>query len=157
MNLWLWGLTAFAGISTWAPMGALAAQLAERAVNSRIIDGTASDEFIKRIGWIALLMSLIMLVVRILVLIVWSVLRFLWLLFFMHKDRHQERARNIAQIFIWGVIIALPVVIVEAGAQECVFAPFAAIALSAVTYSFIAVAFLEEISKYLVVRFRAMP
>ncbi|OGZ57805.1 MAG: hypothetical protein A3F94_01710 [Candidatus Spechtbacteria bacterium RIFCSPLOWO2_12_FULL_38_22] len=78
MNLWLWGLTAFAVISTWAPMGALAAQLAERAVNSRIIDGTASDEFIKRIGWIALLMSLIMLVVRILVLIVWSVLRSLW-------------------------------------------------------------------------------
>ena len=75
----------------------------------------------------------------------------------MHKDRHQERARNIAQIFIWGVIIALPVVIVEAGAQEFVFAPFAAIALSAVTYSFIAVAFVEEIAKYLVVRFRAMP
>ena len=71
----------------------------------------------------------------------------LWLLFFMHKDRHQERARNIAQIFIWGVIIALPVVIVEAGAQEFVFAPFAAIALSAVTYSFIAVAFVEEIAK----------
>lgn len=80
----------------------------------------------------------------------------LWLLFFMHQDRHRERMKNILNIFMWGVIIALPVVIIEVGIQDYVFAPLAALALAAASYTFLGVAFIEELAKYFVVRFKAM-
>jgi len=81
----------------------------------------------------------------------------LWLLFFVYKDRHREKAKNIINVFLWGIIIALPVVIVESSFEKFIFAPLAGFVLSGVAYSFIAIAFVEEYAKYLVVRFRAMP
>ena len=81
----------------------------------------------------------------------------IWLLFFAFQDKHREKTSNILKIFLWGAIVALPVVVVENLAQKIVFAPFAAFALSSVAYAFIAIAFVEEFAKYSVVRLRAMP
>lgn len=80
-----------------------------------------------------------------------------WLLFFALQDKHREKASNILKVFLWGIVIALPVVIVESLAQEIIFAPLAALALSSIAYTFVAIAFVEEFAKYLVVRLRAMP
>ncbi|OGZ62801.1 MAG: hypothetical protein A3H51_02295 [Candidatus Spechtbacteria bacterium RIFCSPLOWO2_02_FULL_38_8] len=81
----------------------------------------------------------------------------LWLLFFVHQDKHREKMKDVVKVFFWGIIIALPVVLVEVGFQEYVFAPFAALIFSELAYSFIGISFVEEFAKYLVVRFRAMP
>ena len=81
----------------------------------------------------------------------------LWLLFFARQDRHREKSKDVVKVFLWGVIIALPVVLVEVGFQEYVFAPFATLVFSELAYSFIGISFVEELAKYLVVRFRAMP
>lgn len=81
----------------------------------------------------------------------------IWLIFFTLQDKHREKTSNILKIFFWGIVVALPVVIIESLAQEIVFAPLAAFALSSVAYAFIAIAFVEEFAKYLVVRLRAMP
>ncbi|OGZ62802.1 MAG: hypothetical protein A3H51_02300 [Candidatus Spechtbacteria bacterium RIFCSPLOWO2_02_FULL_38_8] len=78
MNIWLWILTAFVIMFTWVPIGALGAQLASRAVNSKSLTGTESDEFIAIFGWFGLFLSLVMLAMRILILIAWSTWRSIW-------------------------------------------------------------------------------
>ena len=78
-----------------------------------------------------------------------------WLLFFWAQDRHPEPKRIIARIFIWGIFVAIPVVVVESLLGEFV-APLLGLSLIWV-FQFLGVALVEEVAKYGVVRFKAMP
>lgn len=80
-----------------------------------------------------------------------------WLLFFIFQDKHKEKARNIIRIFLWGGVIALPVVFIEITTQQLFSIPLAAFVLYPFIYSFILVAFVEEFAKYFVVRIKALP
>lgn len=80
-----------------------------------------------------------------------------WLLFFVAQDKHREKARNLITVFLWGVFIAVPVVFVEILLQDFFFVPFAAFAITPFLISFVAIAFVEEIGKYWVVRAKAVP
>lgn len=77
-------------------------------------------------------------------------------MFFVFQKKHKERSRNILYIFFWGSAVAFPVVLVELASQELLFVPLAAVALMPIIYNFIGIAFVEEIAKYLVVKFKAM-
>ena len=79
----------------------------------------------------------------------------LWLLFFWRQDRHPEPKRIVARIFIWGMLIAIPIVVVEGLLGEF-FVPILGISLIWV-FQFLGVALIEEIGKYGVVRFKAIP
>ena len=42
----------------------------------------------------------------------------IWLLFYLRKDRHPESKRMILKIFLYGMIAALPVILIELGFLE---------------------------------------
>lgn len=80
---------------------------------------------------------------------------FIWLLFFLRKDSHPESNRMILKIFIYGMLAAALAAVVELSIFKGFsllniesISPFFAIIL----YHFIAIALIEELIKYLVVR-----
>lgn len=75
----------------------------------------------------------------------------IWLLFYLRKDVHPEPKRMILRVFLWGMLAALPVILIELGASDFLnkFAPSLIIKI---IYWFLGVAFVEEFLKYLVVR-----
>ncbi|MEX2008088.1 MAG: PrsW family glutamic-type intramembrane protease [Candidatus Spechtbacterales bacterium] len=90
-----------------------------------------------------------------------------WLFFFATQDRHREKLMDLTHVFLWGVALAVPVIVIE-NILSCWFvdcregfdlmggaAPFLFV-LPPVIFSFLAIAFVEELGKYLVVRFRAV-
>lgn len=81
----------------------------------------------------------------------------LWLAFFLHKDRHPESRKQVAKVFLWGAVATIPALAIElsiAKALELTNWPKLVVVLISV---FIGVALIEEITKYLVVRWRALP
>ena len=76
----------------------------------------------------------------------------IWLLFYLKKDVHPESNRMILKIFFLGMLAAVPAVFLEIG----IFKTFDAFNLPplllAVLNTFIGVALVEELLKYLVVR-----
>lgn len=75
----------------------------------------------------------------------------------MYREKHRENLRNIVGVFLWGIAMALPVVVVERTVQYIFFVPILSYALAGLAFSFLAVAFVEEVAKYLVVKYKAMP
>jgi len=79
-----------------------------------------------------------------------------WLLFYLRKDSHPESNRMILKIFFYGMIAALPAILVEMGAlraiNEASFLDFLGRDIITFLNIFIAVALVEEFLKYLVVR-----
>lgn len=75
----------------------------------------------------------------------------IWLLFYLRKDVHPEPKRMILRVFLWGMLAALPVILIELGASDFLnkFAPSLIIKI---IYWFLGVALVEEFLKYLVVR-----
>jgi RsiW-degrading membrane proteinase PrsW (M82 family) len=80
---------------------------------------------------------------------------FIWLLFFLRKDSHPESNRMILKIFIYGMIAAALAAAIELG----IFKVFSLLnieqispLLALILYHFIAIALIEELIKYLVVR-----
>lgn len=92
----------------------------------------------------------------------------IWLLYYLRKDVHPESARMVLQIFLCGVLIAPIVAIIECipvgfnqvGELSCLLRSFFintfSHPLGIFLYMFLAVAAVEEIFKYLVVRFRVL-
>ena len=84
-----------------------------------------------------------------------------WLLFYLKKDHHPESNKMILKIFFYGMIAALPAILVEMGAlraiSEAAFLNSLEQGVITVLNIFIAVAFVEEFLKYLVVRGRSCP
>jgi len=83
----------------------------------------------------------------------------IWLLFFLRKDAHPESKWEIIKIFFYGMLIALPAVLIEIGIFEELRWLASLFSLSStflIVISslniFLAAAFVEEILKYLVVR-----
>lgn len=76
----------------------------------------------------------------------------IWLLFYLRKDIHPESNRMVLKIFFYGMIAALPAILLEMG----ILGKVADLNLSPIFLSifniFIAVALVEEFLKYLVVR-----
>lgn len=89
----------------------------------------------------------------------------IWLLFFLRKDVHPESNRMVILIFLLGVAIVPAVAIVECipigfsveSEIKC-FLPslFEKLPLGSLLYIFLGVAAVEEIAKYLVVRFKVL-
>ena len=78
----------------------------------------------------------------------------IWLLFYLRKDTHPESKRMILKIFFYGMLISLPVLLVEIGVEDYIDKTslnFPPIVIS-ILYWFLGVAFVEEFFKYLVVR-----
>jgi len=76
----------------------------------------------------------------------------IWLLFYLRKDSHPESNRMILKIFFYGMLIAIPTVLIELGiigdVEKLIISPFSISILKI----FIGVALIEEFLKYLVVR-----
>jgi len=80
---------------------------------------------------------------------------FIWLLFFLRKDSHPESNKMILKIFIYGMIAAAAAAIIELS----MFKGFSLLNIESISplltlilYYFIAIALVEELIKYLVVR-----
>lgn len=76
----------------------------------------------------------------------------IWLLFYLKKDVHPESNRMVLKIFFLGMLVAVPAVFLEIG----IFKTFDAFNLPplllAILNTFVGVALVEELLKYLVVR-----
>lgn len=75
-----------------------------------------------------------------------------WLLFFLRKDVHPEPNRMIIKIFLYGMLFALPAILIEwlfIEGLEKLKLPFL---LGSILYWFLGVALVEEFLKYLVVK-----
>ena len=82
----------------------------------------------------------------------------IWLLIFLRKDAHPESNGMILKVFFWGALATIPTLFVEVGIEEhsetlgIFLSPF----LITILKTFIGVAFIEEIFKYLVVKGKAL-
>ena len=84
----------------------------------------------------------------------------IWLLFYLRKDKHPESNKTIIKIFLWGIIAAIIAAAVEIAialgiGAFVVFFPIKIVVpftISFVLYHLIAIALVEEVSKFLVVK-----
>lgn len=74
----------------------------------------------------------------------------IWLLFFLRKDAHPESKRMILRIFLYGILIALPALLIEKGVFQLISMINLAPSVIFILNLFIAVAFVEEFLKYLI-------
>lgn len=80
----------------------------------------------------------------------------IWLIWYLRKDRHREPARMILSVFIWGMFIAFPAMLIEnAGIAALNALPIPAWLTLFFVY-FLVVAVTEEILKFSVVRFKVL-
>jgi len=77
---------------------------------------------------------------------------FIWLLYFLRKDVHPESNRMVLKIFLYGMLITLPAILIEKGAGDFISSWLKESFFGKILYIFIGVAFIEEFLKYLVVR-----
>ncbi len=81
---------------------------------------------------------------------------FIWLLFYLRKDHHPEPNKMILKIFFYGMLATIPVLFLEisvAGALENIALPSL---LKTIIYWFFGIAFIEEIFKFLVVKYKVL-
>jgi len=76
----------------------------------------------------------------------------IWLLFYLRKDSHPESNRMILKIFFYGMLIAIPTVLIELGILDDVEKLFLSPFSISILKVFVGVALIEEFLKYLVVR-----
>jgi RsiW-degrading membrane proteinase PrsW (M82 family) len=76
----------------------------------------------------------------------------IWLLFYLRKDSHPESNQMVLKIFFYGILAALPAILLEMGILKV----FTELKLSLILLTFlnvfIGIALVEELLKYLVVR-----
>ncbi len=80
----------------------------------------------------------------------------IWLAFYLKKDSHPESNSMILKIFLWGMIIPLPIVMMELGFYDLAGSISLPQKLNLFLNAFIGIAFSEEFLKYLVVRSKAI-
>lgn len=76
----------------------------------------------------------------------------IWLLFFLRKDVHPESNRMILKIFLWGILITLPAILIQLGVYAQLKALNLPFTLFLFTFYLGGVALVEEGLKYLVIR-----
>lgn len=80
----------------------------------------------------------------------------IWLLFYLRTDSHPESKRMILKIFAFGMLIALPAILLETGLKD-IFKDLVIPSILIVFLDvFVAVAFIEEVLKYSVVKSKAL-
>jgi len=77
---------------------------------------------------------------------------FIWLLFYLRKDAHPESNRMVLKIFFYGILTALPAILLEMGILNVLKELKLPLVLLTFLNIFIGVALVEELLKYLVVR-----
>jgi len=78
----------------------------------------------------------------------------IWLFWYLRRDKHPEPNRMVLKIFIWGILVAFPAILIENGIITLVgMSSWPQILKTAVIY-FIGVALVEEMLKFLIVKFR---
>lgn len=77
---------------------------------------------------------------------------FIWLIFYLRKDVHPESNRQVIKIFFYGMLAALPAILLEVGIFEKIGELKLPAILMSILNIFIGVALAEEFLKYLVVR-----
>ncbi len=75
----------------------------------------------------------------------------IWLLFYLPEDVHPEPKRLVVKVFFWGMLAALPAIFLE-GITKIFKGGFGPSLIFEICYWFLAVALVEELLKYLVVR-----
>jgi len=76
----------------------------------------------------------------------------IWLLFFLRKDVHPESNRMILKIFFYGMLAALPAIFLEMGIFQALAKLNLPLIYLAILNTFIGVALIEEMIKFLVVK-----
>lgn len=81
----------------------------------------------------------------------------IWLFYFIKEDKHPEPNRTIIKVFILGMIAAYLTLPIQIGFKE-LFSSFLSEStfLYRIIYVFIIVAFVEEIMKFLIVKYKAL-
>lgn len=77
---------------------------------------------------------------------------FIWLSYFLRKDVHPESNDRVIKIFFYGMLIAIPTIVIEKGINDFLFYWLKNDSLIQFLYIFLGVAFVEEFLKYLVVK-----
>lgn len=75
----------------------------------------------------------------------------IWLLFYLPEDIHPEPKRLVLKVFFWGMLAALPAILFE-GITKVLKGGLGPSLILEISYWFLAVALVEELLKYLVVR-----
>ena len=81
---------------------------------------------------------------------------FIWLLFYLRTDTHPESNKMILKIFVFGMLIAIPAILLETGLLDIFQDLTLPAILSLFLRVFIAVALIEEILKYSVVKTKVL-
>lgn len=78
----------------------------------------------------------------------------IWLLFFLRKDSHPEPKRMVLKIFFYGMLITIPVALIEIGilAELSKLGFYLPPILISILFWFLGIAFIEEFVKYLLVK-----
>jgi len=80
----------------------------------------------------------------------------IWLLFYLRKDSHPESNRMVLKIFFFGMLVALPAILLEIGAFEVLEKLILSPALLLIINIFFGVALVEESLKYLVIKVKVL-
>jgi RsiW-degrading membrane proteinase PrsW (M82 family) len=75
----------------------------------------------------------------------------IWLIYYLRKDIHPEPKKLILKVFFWGMLAALPAILLEVGTTDLI-KKLGPPLVSDIVYWFIGVALVEEFLKFLVVR-----
>lgn len=77
---------------------------------------------------------------------------FIWLTYYLHKDRHPEPKQMVTRIFFWGMLSTIPALFFELIFKEFFSRLPVSESIGFILYIFIGIALVEEIFKFLVVR-----
>lgn len=81
----------------------------------------------------------------------------IWLLFYLRKDLHPEPKKMVFKVFFYGILSAFFALFLELNFQKKFLALTNLSSLEITAYFILGVGFIEEISKYLAVRFGVIP
>ncbi len=80
----------------------------------------------------------------------------IWLLYYLSKDMHPERKRDILRIFLWGALMTIPTVFVQMGLNILLKEIPLSLATYNVIYWFLVISLTEEVFKFCVVKFKVL-
>jgi len=80
----------------------------------------------------------------------------IWLLWYLRKDKHPEPNAMILKVFIWGMLVAFPAILIENAIIGLINITSLSQIVRIVLIFFVGVALVEEALKFLVVKFRVL-
>ncbi|MEA3452740.1 MAG: PrsW family glutamic-type intramembrane protease [Patescibacteria group bacterium] len=80
----------------------------------------------------------------------------IWLLFYLRKDKRPEPNEMVIKIFVYGMAVTLPAALIEWRFIEVLKNLNLSSAVTTAIYFLVGVAFVEELAKYLIIKFRVL-